>query len=76
MSKNKTQINFCKYSCKKVIIKFLLFNNLPSYHEGKDATLSRHSLKVFTQRRGRTFRYNSAFSCDAVKGFLPESLVP
>ena len=23
--------NFCKYSCKKVIIKFLLFNDLPSY---------------------------------------------
>ena len=30
MSKNKTN-NFCKYSCKKVIIKFLLFNDLPSY---------------------------------------------
>ena len=23
--------NFCKYSCKKVIIKFLLFNDLPPY---------------------------------------------
>jgi len=23
--------NFCKYSCKKVITKFLLFNDLPSY---------------------------------------------
>jgi len=23
--------NFCKYSCKKVVIKFLLFNDLPSH---------------------------------------------
>ena len=27
----KIRHNFCKYSCKKVIIKFLLFNDLLSY---------------------------------------------
>jgi hypothetical protein len=30
----KIRNNFCKYSCKNVIIKFLLFNDLPSYNEG------------------------------------------
>ena len=28
------QKNFCKYSCKNIIIKFLLFNDLPSYIGG------------------------------------------